>query len=52
MPRWYLLVTVFLAPLSSGFAADMSKVDRTINREPTYIVGGAGATHVFDARRK
>jgi hypothetical protein len=37
MTRWLLSVAVFLTLLSTGFAADLSKVDRTIAKEPKYV---------------
>ena len=54
MCRWLLGVTIFLAPLSSGFAADLSKVDRTIGKEPTYIGKPAYCLMVFgpDAKHR
>ena len=54
MTRWLLSVAVFLASFSSAFAADLSKVDRTINKEPKYAGKPAYCLVVFgpDAKNR
>src|SRR5947207_2141212 len=47
MSRWLLPATVFLALPFSGFAADLSKVDRTIAKEPKYVGKPAYCLLVF-----
>jgi len=36
MMRWLIAVAVWLASLGMGFAADLSRIDRTIKKEPKY----------------
>lgn len=37
MTRWLLFGAAFLTSLTSGSAADLSKVNRTINKQPKYV---------------
>lgn len=36
MTRWLLSLAVVLSPLARGYAADLSRVDRTIGKQPKY----------------